>query len=69
MIAANEVGAGKGFEVEDNALHVIWDGGSRRLARTRKDRLARQLLAVVATRYQGKNNRESVIDLHAKNPA
>jgi phosphopantothenoylcysteine decarboxylase/phosphopantothenate--cysteine ligase len=69
MIAANEVGAGKGFEVGDNALHVIWDGGSRRLARTRKDRLARQLLAVVATRYQGNNNRESVIGLHAKNPA
>jgi phosphopantothenoylcysteine decarboxylase/phosphopantothenate--cysteine ligase len=69
MIAANEVGAGMGFEAEDNALHVLWDGGSTRLARTRKDRLARQLLEVVATRYHGKHNRESVINLHAKNPA
>jgi phosphopantothenoylcysteine decarboxylase/phosphopantothenate--cysteine ligase len=69
MIAANEVGAGTGFESEDNALHVLWEGGSVFLARTRKERLARQLLEVVATRYHSKHNRESVIDLHAKNPA
>ncbi len=69
MIAANVVGAGMGFEAEDNALHVLWEGGSTRLARTHKDRLARQLLAVVATRYHGNHNRESVINLHAKNPA
>ncbi len=69
MIAANQVGAGMGFEAEDNALHVLWEGGGTRLARTRKDRLARQLLAVVATRYHGKNNQDPVINLHAKNPA
>jgi phosphopantothenoylcysteine decarboxylase/phosphopantothenate--cysteine ligase len=69
MIAANEVGAGMGFETEDNALHVLWNGGSARLERTLKERLARRLLAVVATRYHDKHNRESVISLHAKNPA
>jgi phosphopantothenoylcysteine decarboxylase/phosphopantothenate--cysteine ligase len=69
MIAANEVGAGMGFESEDNALHVLWEGGSMFLARTRKEQLARQLLEVVATRYHSKYNRESRIDLHAKNPA
>jgi phosphopantothenoylcysteine decarboxylase / phosphopantothenate---cysteine ligase len=69
MIAANEVGPGMGFEAEDNALHVLWDGGSARLERTHKDRLARRLLAVVAKRYHGKRNQESVISLHAKNPA
>ena len=69
MIAANEVGAGMGFEVDDNALHVLWNGGSIPLERTRKDRLARQLLEVITTRYHGKHNRESVINLHAKNPA
>ena len=69
MIAANEVGAGVGFESEDNALHVLWEGGSVFLARTRKERLARQLLEVVATRYHSKHNRESMIDPHAKNPA
>jgi phosphopantothenoylcysteine decarboxylase/phosphopantothenate--cysteine ligase len=69
MIAANKVGAGLGFEADDNALHVLWNGGSIPLERTRKDRLARQLLEVIATRYHGKHNRESVINLHAKNPA
>jgi phosphopantothenoylcysteine decarboxylase/phosphopantothenate--cysteine ligase len=69
MIAANEVGAGMGFEAENNALHVLWDGGSAPLARTLKDRLARQLLALVATRYHGTHIRKSVINLHAKNPA
>jgi len=69
MIAANEVGAGTGFEVDDNALHVLWEGGSLRLARTRKERLARQLVEVIARRYHGTRNRAPVIDLHAKNPA
>ncbi|MGB7933779.1 MAG: bifunctional phosphopantothenoylcysteine decarboxylase/phosphopantothenate--cysteine ligase CoaBC [Gammaproteobacteria bacterium] len=69
MIAANEVGLGMGFEAEDNALLVLWDGGSTRLERTLKDRLARRLLEVVAERYHGKHNQESVINLHAKNPA
>ena len=54
MIAANEVGAGTGFESGDNALHVLWEGGSVFLARTRKEQLARQLIDVVATRYHGK---------------
>jgi phosphopantothenoylcysteine decarboxylase/phosphopantothenate--cysteine ligase len=69
MIAANEVGPGLGFESEDNALHVLWDGGSVFLARTRKEQLARQLLEVVAMRFHSKHNRESRIDLNAKNPA
>ena len=69
MIAANEVGPGLGFESEDNALHVLWDGGSVFLARTRKEQLARQLLEVVAMRFHSKHNRESRIDLYAKNPA
>jgi phosphopantothenoylcysteine decarboxylase/phosphopantothenate--cysteine ligase len=69
MIAANAVGAGTGFEVDDNALYVLWGGGSMRLERTRKERLARQLLELVARRYHDTHNRESVINLHAKNPA
>ena len=69
MIAANQVGAGLGFEVDDNALHVLWDGGAVRLERTRKERLARQLLKVVAKHYHDKHNVASVIDFHAKNPA
>ncbi len=69
MIAANVVGPGQGFEVDDNALQVFWDGGERQLGRTRKTRLARQLVALLAERYQAKYNTDSVIKLHAKDSA
>jgi phosphopantothenoylcysteine decarboxylase/phosphopantothenate--cysteine ligase len=69
MIAANTVGAGRGFEAEDNELHVLWEGGGVRLARTRKERLAQQLLEVVSARYHSKQKEKSVIELHAKDSA
>ena len=69
MIAANRVGPGLGFEVDDNALQVFWDGGEQQLGRTRKARLARQLVALLAERYQAKANKDKVIKLHAKDSA
>ncbi|MEY4933290.1 MAG: hypothetical protein RLZZ403_1610, partial [Pseudomonadota bacterium] len=51
MIAANRVGDGLGFDQDDNALTVYWQGGKQELALTSKADLARQLIAVVATRY------------------
>jgi phosphopantothenoylcysteine decarboxylase/phosphopantothenate--cysteine ligase len=69
MIAANEVGVATGFDVDDNALYVLWEGGSVRLARSRKELLARRLVEVIASRYNDTRNRAPVIDLHAKNPA
>ncbi|HEY4090672.1 MAG TPA: bifunctional phosphopantothenoylcysteine decarboxylase/phosphopantothenate--cysteine ligase CoaBC [Luteibacter sp.] len=51
MIAANEVGAGRGFEVADNALHLFWAGGDAALAHAPKTELARQLMAHVADRF------------------
>ncbi|MBA2492657.1 MAG: bifunctional phosphopantothenoylcysteine decarboxylase/phosphopantothenate--cysteine ligase CoaBC [Gammaproteobacteria bacterium] len=52
MIAANLVGAGRGFESEDNALEVFWPGGHRSLASASKERLARDLIALIAQRYR-----------------
>ncbi|MDH3901439.1 MAG: bifunctional phosphopantothenoylcysteine decarboxylase/phosphopantothenate--cysteine ligase CoaBC [Gammaproteobacteria bacterium] len=69
MIAANRVGETLGFEADDNALQVFWDGGSVLLERARKTRLARQLMELVAERYHHKHNSDSVIKLHAKDPA
>ena len=69
MIAANRVGADLGFDTDDNALQVFWEGGSAELAQTRKSRLARQLVALVAERYHHKHNGDKVIKLHAKDPA
>ena len=50
VIAANRVGPGEGFDTDDNALQVIWEGGATALSRQDKRSLARELLAVVAVR-------------------
>lgn len=51
MIAANDVGGGKGFEVADNALHLYWRGGDDTLPEMPKTELARQLVARIAERF------------------
>ncbi len=52
MIAANHVGGGQGFEADDNALQVFWEGGSRELPRASKRELADALMACVVERYR-----------------
>jgi phosphopantothenoylcysteine decarboxylase/phosphopantothenate--cysteine ligase len=51
MIAANDVGAGRGFEVATNALHLYWRDGEASLPEMPKSDLARQLIARVAERF------------------
>jgi phosphopantothenoylcysteine decarboxylase/phosphopantothenate--cysteine ligase len=51
MIAANDVGGGRGFEVADNALHLYWPGGDESLPEMPKTDLARQLVARIAERF------------------
>jgi len=68
MIAANRVGAGLGFNSEENALHVFWEAGEQVLPVTGKGKLARQLLDLIAehlqNRLQGK-----VLRFNAKDSA
>jgi len=52
MIVANRVGDGLGFDTDENAVTVFWNGGEREFARTDKKRLARGLLALILNRYQ-----------------
>ena len=53
LIAANQVGmAGSGFESEQNALHVLWEGGEKQLPLADKTRLGQQLIALIAERYR-----------------
>ena len=53
MIAANQVGvAGSGFESEQNALHVLWEGGERVLPLADKMLLGQQLITLIAKRYR-----------------
>ena len=69
MIAANLVGDGLGFDVDDNALYVVWEGGETELPRTRKSRLARQLVELIAARLEDGDKRNKVIDFNAKDSA
>lgn len=57
MIAANWVGRGEtGFDSDDNALEVFWEGGRQSLARASKTRLAEQLLELIGEHYDKKNS-------------
>ncbi|GAB4345785.1 MAG: bifunctional phosphopantothenoylcysteine decarboxylase/phosphopantothenate--cysteine ligase CoaBC [Gammaproteobacteria bacterium] len=56
MIAANRVGAGQGFEADDNALTVLWPGGKEELPRGSKRRLAEQLVNLIAERYHAQDS-------------
>jgi phosphopantothenoylcysteine decarboxylase/phosphopantothenate--cysteine ligase len=49
MIAANEVGGKRGgFNHDENALLVLWEGGQQELPMTGKLRLARQLVELIS---------------------
>jgi phosphopantothenoylcysteine decarboxylase/phosphopantothenate--cysteine ligase len=50
LIAANEVGAGKAFDCEDNALLLLWRGGRIELPCAPKCEIATRLVEVIAER-------------------
>jgi phosphopantothenoylcysteine decarboxylase/phosphopantothenate--cysteine ligase len=50
MIAANRVGEQLGFEADDNALLVLWQGGSEELPRLPKTQLATRLVKLITER-------------------
>jgi phosphopantothenoylcysteine decarboxylase/phosphopantothenate--cysteine ligase len=52
MLIANRVGHGLGFDQDDNALEVIWPGGQQSFPRASKQRLARDLVRLIAERMR-----------------
>jgi phosphopantothenoylcysteine decarboxylase / phosphopantothenate---cysteine ligase len=54
LIAANRVGEGMGFDVDDNELKVFWAGGEAHIGPAPKTQVARELVAVIAARVQEK---------------
>jgi len=52
MIVANEVGADRGFDQDANAVHVFWRTGERAFPLTDKKALAKQLIELIAERYE-----------------
>ena len=57
MIVANLVGDGRGFETDDNAVDIYWRTGSESLAQAPKSKLARQIVAVIAARFEESQTR------------
>jgi phosphopantothenoylcysteine decarboxylase/phosphopantothenate--cysteine ligase len=56
MIAANKVGDGLGFEAEENTLDLYWNNGHKKLDKAHKEKIARELIGVVANRYYAKDS-------------
>jgi len=54
LIAANQVGGGKGFDRDENELLVLWADGGERLALQDKRQLAAELVALIDRRMQVK---------------
>jgi phosphopantothenoylcysteine decarboxylase/phosphopantothenate--cysteine ligase len=55
MVAANLVGVdGSGFESDDNALTVLWDGGQHDIPRGNKLTVARELIQLLTDRFREK---------------
>jgi len=51
MIVANRVGDDCGFDTDDNTVNAIWSDGERRFPTTRKSKLARELIELIAQRF------------------
>jgi phosphopantothenoylcysteine decarboxylase/phosphopantothenate--cysteine ligase len=65
MIAANEVGADKAFDCEDNHLVVLWRSGRRELGRASKSALAQRLVALIAEVLADRSNNSERDSAHA----
>jgi phosphopantothenoylcysteine decarboxylase/phosphopantothenate--cysteine ligase len=69
LIAANRVGYGQGFESDDNELLLVWEGGSCRLRKDSKARLAQQLIEKITSLYPRRFNKQISSEHHAKHSA
>ncbi|MBI5450526.1 MAG: bifunctional phosphopantothenoylcysteine decarboxylase/phosphopantothenate--cysteine ligase CoaBC [Gammaproteobacteria bacterium] len=60
LVAANDVsGTQGGFDSDDNALIVVWDGGSVEWPLASKTQLARRLIQMIAQRYHAQLTTEN----------
>jgi len=66
MVAANLVGGAEGgFEADDSALTVLWEGGGETLARAPKSELASALVAIIARRFDESPGRPAAVSLRS----
>jgi len=55
LVAANRVWPGLGFDSDDNALTLVWEGGSIEWPVASKTALARRLISFIAERYHAQH--------------
>lgn len=68
MIVANRVGEDCGFDTDDNAVEVYWEGGEKVFPRDAKTELAEGIIALVAERLEatrGTGTQPALPRLHA----
>jgi phosphopantothenoylcysteine decarboxylase/phosphopantothenate--cysteine ligase len=56
MIVANRVGDDCGFDRDDNAIEVYWQGGERTFTKAAKIELAYEIVQLVAERFEKDSN-------------
>ena len=62
MIIANQVGEDRGFDSDENAVDIYWADGERSFETAEKTELAREIVNVVAERFEVVNTRVGVCD-------
>ncbi len=55
LIIANEVGPHKGFDQDENAVHVFWKHGEKVFEKLQKRKLANHLVELIAERFLNKD--------------
>jgi phosphopantothenoylcysteine decarboxylase/phosphopantothenate--cysteine ligase len=68
MLAANLVGPGLGFDADENALLVVWEGGELQIEKDTKYRVAVRLVEQIAARYQASPHDKNT-ESHAEHSA
>jgi phosphopantothenoylcysteine decarboxylase/phosphopantothenate--cysteine ligase len=63
LIIANEVGAGVGFDQDDNAAHVFWPNGDQAFPLAPKTELAWDLIKLIAERYATGFGADTAVEL------
>lgn len=64
MIVANRVGHDQGFDRDDNAVTVLWNGGEKTYPTSSKVDLARQLIELAAEHFQQRLKEQPSIAIH-----
>ncbi len=60
LIVANQVGKGRGFDCDDNAVEVYWSGGEKSFPMMEKTALAKALIGLIIERYRAPDKGDTV---------